>query len=172
MVYAVASTKRHGSVSDISYKCIPPDSYANSQQAEYSCNVPCLAAGLTKTWRADGPDDGPERKWPVGVDADGPERKWPVGVAAGQLELTGRRGRRRWQFNFCLCAFIVLLTWLDFVMCAFDRAFQFGQKKFWFYSIFATKSIFSIRFGNLINLPLVHWYSSSKLGVIFIVYIA
>jgi len=48
--------------------------------------------GLTKTWRADGPDDGPERKWPVGVDADGPERKWPVGVAAGQLELTGRRG--------------------------------------------------------------------------------
>ena len=23
----------------------------------------------------DGPDDGPERKWPVGVDADGPERK-------------------------------------------------------------------------------------------------
>jgi len=34
--------------------------------------------GLTKTWRA-----------------DGPERKWPVGVATGQLELTGRRGKRR-----------------------------------------------------------------------------
>ena len=27
-----------------------------------------LVTGLTKTWRADGPDDGPERKWPVGVD--------------------------------------------------------------------------------------------------------
>ena len=39
-----------------------------------------------------------------------------------------------------------------------SRAFQFGQKSF-----------DSIRFGNLINLPLVHWYSSSKLGVIFIV---
>jgi len=34
-----------------------------------------------------------------------------------------------------------------------DRAFQFGQKKD---SILATESIFSIRFGNLINLPLVH----------------
>jgi len=30
----------------------------------------------------------------------------------------------------------------------------------------------SIRFGNLINLPLVHRYSNSKLGVIFIVCIA
>jgi len=29
------------------------------------------------------------------------------------------------------------------------------------------KSFDSIRFGNLINLPLVHWYSNSKLGVIF-----
>jgi len=41
------------------------------------------------------------------------------------------------------------------------RAFQFGQKKvsIRFDSIFATESIFffeSIRFGNLINLPLVH----------------
>ena len=39
------------------------------------------------------------------------------------------------------------------------RAFQFGQKKsFRFNSILATESIFfySIRFGNLINLPLVH----------------
>jgi len=38
------------------------------------------------------------------------------------------------------------------------RAFQFGQKKFRFDSILATESIFfdSIRFGNLINLPLVH----------------
>ena len=44
-----------------------------------------------------------------------------------------------------------------------SRAFQFGQKKFRFDSI---------RFGNLINLPLVHWYSNSKLGVIFIVCIA
>ena len=34
------------------------------------------------------------------------------------------------------------------------------------------KSFDSIRFGNLINLPLVHWYSNSKLGVIFIVCIA
>ena len=25
------------------------------------------SGGLTKTWRADGSDDGPERKWPVGV---------------------------------------------------------------------------------------------------------
>jgi len=41
-----------------------------------------------------------------------------------------------------------------------------------FYSILATESIFSIRFGNLINLPLVHLYSNSKLGVIFIVCIA
>ena len=41
---------------------------------------------MTGRW-ADGPDDGPERKW-------------PVGVAAGQLELTGRRGRRRaWQIG-------------------------------------------------------------------------
>ena len=65
-----------------------------------------VQTGLTKTWRADGSDDGPERKW-------------PVGVAAGQLELTGRRipckkGQRqrpraertirplKWQFNFCL----------------------------------------------------------------------
>ena len=30
----------------------------------------------------------------------------------------------------------------------------------------------SIRCGGLINLPLVHWYSNSKLGVIFIVCIA
>jgi len=38
------------------------------------------------------------------------------------------------------------------------RAFQFGQKKFLFDSILATESIFfdSIRFSNLINLPLVH----------------
>ena len=41
-----------------------------------------------------------------------------------------------------------------------------------FYSILATASIFSIRFDNQINLPLVHWYSNSKLGVIFIVCIA
>jgi len=53
-------------------------------------------------------------------------------------------------------------------------AFQFGEKKFRFDSILATESIFfdSIRFGSLINLPLVHWYSNSKLGVIFIVCIA
>jgi len=41
-----------------------------------------------------------------------------------------------------------------------------------FNSIFAAESIFSIRFGNLINLPLVHWYSNIKLGVIFIICIA
>jgi len=35
-----------------------------------------IACGLTKTWWADRSDDGPERKWPVGVAAD-------------QLELTG-----------------------------------------------------------------------------------
>jgi len=34
------------------------------------------------------------------------------------------------------------------------------------------KSFDSIRFRNLINLPLVHRYSNSKLGVIFIVCIA
>jgi len=37
-----------------------------------------------------------------------------------------------------------------------SRAFQFGPKKILFDSIHATESIFSIRFGNLINLPLVH----------------
>jgi len=44
------------------------------------------------------------------------------------------------------------------------RAFQFRQKKFRFDSILAIESIFfdSIRFGNLINLPLVHWYSNSN----------
>ena len=47
-----------------------------------------------------------------------------------------------------------------------------GKKKFRFDSILAIESIFSIRFGNLINLPLVHWYLNSKLGVIFIVFIA
>jgi len=48
------------------------------------------------------------------------------------------------------------------------RAFQFGQKKFRFDSIpFSLPNrFFSIRFDNLINLPLVHWYSNSKLGVI------
>ena len=79
--------------------------------------------GLTKTWRADGPDDGPERKWPVGIDANGPERKWPVGIAAGQLELTGRRGRRRaWQIGrfelTCSLAF-----WLDCDGCSSDAVF-------------------------------------------------
>ena len=34
-----------------------------------------------------------------------------------------------------------------------------GKKNF--DSILATESIFSIRFGNLINLPFVHWYSNS-----------
>ena len=38
-----------------------------------------------------------------------------------------------------------------------------GKKSF--DSILAAESIFSIRFGNLINLLLVHWYSNSKLGV-------
>jgi len=49
-----------------------------------------------------------------------------------------------------------------------------GEKKvsIRFDSILATESIFSIRFGNLINLPLVHRYSNSKLGVIFVVCIA
>jgi len=42
------------------------------------------------------------------------------------------------------------------------RAFQFRQKSF--VSILATESIFSIRFANLINLPLVHWYSNSSDG--------
>jgi len=50
-------------------------------------NTQPIYLDLTKTWRADGSDDGPERKW-------------PVGVAAGQLEFTGRRGRRRaWQIG-------------------------------------------------------------------------
>jgi len=42
--------------------------------------------------------------------------------------------------------------------CAETRAFQFGQKD----SILATESIFSIRFANLINLPLLHWYRYSN----------
>ena len=44
------------------------------------------------------------------------------------------------------------------MLLVYSKAFQFGQKKFWirFNSIFAAESIFSIRFGNLINLPLVH----------------
>ena len=49
-------------------------------------------------------------------------------------------------------------TWLPV------RAFQFRQKSF--DSILATESIFSIRQSD--KLPLVHWYSNSKLGVIFI----
>jgi len=44
----------------------------------FSTYTTVFDTGLTKTWRADGSEDGPERKW-------------PVGVAAGQLELTGRR---------------------------------------------------------------------------------
>jgi len=42
---------------------------------------------LTKTWRAKGPDDGPERKWPVGVDADG-RRRW---CRRAREEVTCRR---------------------------------------------------------------------------------
>ena len=56
-----------------------------------------------------------------------------------------------------------------------SRAFQFGQKRFdSIRSDFHYRIDFfdSIGFGNLINLPLVHWYLSSKLGVIFIVCIA
>jgi len=71
---------------------------------------------------------------------------------AHSSKLTARRCSRRMDI------------WAD------TRAFQFGQKKFRFDSILAIESIFSIRFGNLINLPLVHWYSNSKLGVIFIVH--
>jgi len=44
------------------------------------------------------------------------------------------------------------------------RAFQFGQKKFRFDSILPTESVYSIRFANLINLLLVHWYSNSNNG--------
>jgi len=62
-----------------------------------------------------------------------------------------------------------LMTLLNFLHIR-TRAFQFGQKSF--DSILATELIFFIRFGNLINLQLVHWYSNDKLGVIFIVCIA
>jgi len=57
----------------------------------------------------------------------------------------------------------------------YGRAFQFGQKSFHsilFDSCYRIDFFDSNRFGNLINLPLVHWYSNSKLGVIFIVCIA
>ena len=49
------------------------------------------------------------------------------------------------------------------------RAFQFGPKSFDSIRFSLPNRFFfdSIRFGNLINLPLVHWYSNSKLGVIF-----
>jgi len=52
------------------------------------------------------------------------------------------------------------------------RAFQFVQKSFdsiRFDSRYRIDFFDSIQFGNLINLPLVHWYSNSKLKVIFIV---
>ena len=61
------------------------------------------------------------------------------------------------------------VLWYDTVR---DRAFQFGQKKIRFDSRYRIDFFDSIRFGNMINLPLVHWYSDSKLGVIFIVFIA
>ena len=54
-----------------------------------------------------------------------------------------------------------------------SRAFQFGQKKvsisIRFDSRYRIDFLDSIRFGNLINLPLVHRYSNSrpKLKVIF-----
>jgi len=41
------------------------------------------------------------------------------------------------------------------------RAFQFGQKSFDSIRFSLTNRFFSIRFGNLINLPLVHLYSKS-----------
>jgi len=48
----------------------------------------------------DGVEFNEQQVWAGSLKHDGPERKWPVGVAAGQLELTGRRGRRRaWQIG-------------------------------------------------------------------------
>ena len=87
---------------------------------------------------------------------------------------------RKWQIQYIAIRYIVFfrdsrsvaaLLQRNFAAAiTFSRAFQFGQKKVSvrFYSIFATESIFfdSIRFDNLINLPLVHRYSNSKLGVI------
>jgi len=43
---------------------------------------------------------------------------------------------------------------------------QFRQKSFDWIGFSLPNRFFSIRFSNLINLPLVHWYSNSKLGVI------
>ena len=68
-----------------------------------------------------------------------------------------------WQSRWLVVGLVPVLHQLG------NRALQFGQKKvsILFDSILATESIFfSIRYSNLINLPLVHWYSNSKLEVI------
>ena len=57
--------------------------------------------------------------------------------------------------ELCKCSFGVTSV-LPSAFLTSDKAFQFRQKKFRFDSILTTESIFSIRFGNLINLPLVH----------------
>jgi len=45
---------------------------------------------------------------------------------------------------------------LDWAHVFNDRAYQFGQKKFRFDSRYRIDFFDSIRFSNLINLPLVH----------------
>ena len=85
--------------------------------------------------------------------------------------------------NICSCSSMLLCrtTWTTVAMPVLidvrmtTRAFQFGRKSFdsiRFDSRYRIDFFDSIRFGNLINLPLVHWYSNSKLLVIFIVCIA
>jgi len=71
------------------------------------------------------------------------------------------------QLNIGLHAFTGLVFWF-----LLEHSNSGKKVSIRFDTIFATESIFSIRFGNLIDLPLVHRYSSSKLGVIFIVCIA
>ena len=54
------------------------------------------------------------------------------------------------------------------IYCILEHSNSGKKVSIRFDSILATESIFfdSIRFGNLINLPLVHLYSNSKLGLI------
>ena len=66
-------------------------------------------------------------------------------AATGKLSLF-------WNMAVCLCVYLHHKVIAEMN----SRAFQFGQKKFRFDSILAIDSIFSIRFSNLINLPLVH----------------
>ena len=84
---------------------------------------------------------------------------------------------RKWQIQYIAIRYIfffrdsrsvaALLQRNFAAAITFSRAFQFGQKSFGsilFDFRYRIDFFDSIRFGNLINLPLVHWYSNSKLG--------